>query len=172
MIQPVRHPSRAVLRCEQTDSAVTFFSEYGALRLEPVSPEIVRVRFTREEAFSGEAKPGVLPFPPFSGWELNEAEGAYTLLTDRLALTIDKTNLSVCYRTRGGKLLLREKWCNDMERAVVCAMIVEQADPCIPQPNLKMNSGLSTQFTATATSIIIIDFCGYPEARSISLRLR
>ena len=106
MIQPVRHPSRAVLRCEQTDSAVTFYSEYGALRLEPVSPEIVRVRFTREDAFSGEAKPGVIPFPPFGGWELNEAENAYTLLTDRLALTIDKANLSVCYRMRDGMRMM------------------------------------------------------------------
>lgn len=61
MIQPVRHPSRAVLRCEQTDSAVTFYSEYGALRLEPVSPEIVRVRFTREEAFPGKQSPESFP---------------------------------------------------------------------------------------------------------------
>ena len=108
MVQPVPHPSRAVSRCERTDSTVTFFSEYGALRLEPVSPEIVRVRFTREDTFSQEAKPGVLPFSPFCSWKLNETKDAYTLLTDRLALTIDKTSLFICYRTRDGKLLLRE----------------------------------------------------------------
>ena len=108
MISPIPRPSRAMTRLKTAGYSLTFSSAYGMLRLTAVTPEIVRVRFTRADRFSDTPKPGVV----FAGepcavrWE--ETEDAVSFETERLRLLVDKATLAVRYEDADGKLLLQE----------------------------------------------------------------
>ena len=58
------------------------------------------------------------------------------------------------------KLPREEKWMSETESAAAWASTVAAAEPRIPQPNPKMNSGLSRQFNTTAVSIIVMALLG------------
>ena len=63
-------------------------------------------------------------------------------------------------RSNRMKLPREEKWMSETERAATWASTVAAAEPRIPQPNPKMNSGLSRQFNTTAVSIIVMALLG------------
>ena len=63
-------------------------------------------------------------------------------------------------RSNRMKLPREEKWMSETESAAAWASTVAAAEPRIPQPNPKMNSGLSRQFNTTAVSIIVMALLG------------
>ena len=78
---------------------------------------------------------------------------------DIIAFTIFQSNTKAARRKRTNELR-EQKWLNVIINDIACEITVAKAEPLIPSPNLKIKSGFSIRFIATAVRIIRIDFCG------------
>ena len=83
----------------------------GLLSLEFVRPDIVRVRFTRENAFYGNGTPACLPRgeQPVA-FTVDECGGSLNLRSDSLVVTLDLQTYALTFRDAvNGRLLLAER---------------------------------------------------------------
>ncbi len=100
---------RRINKVEHNQDTLMLISDYGMIKLEPKSPEIIRVRFTAADSFSDQEKPGVLVNDIYAGWDYTELEDEILLNTGKICLRINKDTASFQYYDINGKLLLKER---------------------------------------------------------------
>ncbi|HHV13148.1 MAG TPA: DUF5110 domain-containing protein [Clostridiales bacterium] len=109
MLEVVKRPDNRILDVIRINDALILKSENAMLKLEPKTPEIIRIVYTSRESFSEVEKPGVIFRESFSDWSYEETEDQIKLSTNKLHLTVNREKASIRYYDSGKKLLLAER---------------------------------------------------------------
>ncbi len=109
MLDVIKRPDNRILKVTRIKDALVLYSENAMLKLEPKTPEIVRVVHTLRDTFSDAEKPGVIFRESFSDWTYEETEDQIRLSTKKLNLIIDRARASIRYYDCGNNLLLAER---------------------------------------------------------------
>ena len=109
MISVIKRPDRTVINFERMENTLVIYTLHGMIKLEPKSPNIVRVVYTLKDTFSKDEKPGVQMRETFEKWSHEETENEVILRTDMLQVKINKSTASIRYYDERGKLLLKER---------------------------------------------------------------
>lgn len=111
VLKPKGHSkSDFAIRWIKKDKAfVELSSQTGILRIEPIRPEVIRVRFwkgqqakTELNCFNQEAMPSL-------SWKVKDAREYVDVITEKLVVRVEKKNGAVGFYQPNGKLLLQEK---------------------------------------------------------------
>ncbi len=111
-------------------NGVHFQTGQGPLRVEFISPDIVRIQYTKETDFLGngtvvciERSDKRVPF------QIRQIQDDLLLLSDSLLVTIDLNTYSITYKDLNNRLLLAEKSVNprDSERVYIENVIYEES---------------------------------------------
>ncbi len=98
------------------DTGVTFVFKNGLLRVEVLSPDIVRVIFSPVDSFSGRKSIVVnQPFKAYAAWKFSEANNEYIITTERMKVYINKATSAIHYTDASGNILLSESASNPRE---------------------------------------------------------
>ena len=93
---------------KKSKTFVDFVSNYGTLRVTPITEEIVRVQFVRGQAdafaegkwkYAGEAK---------AGFSTRENANVYEISTGKLVICVEKKNGAIVFLDKRGTVLLKE----------------------------------------------------------------
>jgi len=109
MLEVSIRESYIISEVERKSDGLYLKSEYGLLRLSPRSDSIIRISFTRKDAFEDNCGIGILPHGNHAEWDYNEKEDSIELQTTCLRLVVNKNTGSIKYFNRDGKLLLSER---------------------------------------------------------------
>ncbi|HEY8421993.1 MAG TPA: glycoside hydrolase family 31 protein [Thermoclostridium sp.] len=109
MLEVSTRESCAISEIERKSDGLYLKSEYGLLRLSPVSDSIIRISFTRRDAFEENYGIGILPHANHAKWDYSEHEGSVYLETACLKLDVNRKSGSIKYYGKDGKLLLAER---------------------------------------------------------------
>lgn len=109
MLEVSVRESYAISEIVKKSDGLYLRSEYGLLRLSPQNDSIIRVSFTRKEAFEENCWNGILPHDNHTLWEYKEREDSIDLETACVRLSVNKQSGSIQYYNREGKLLLAER---------------------------------------------------------------
>lgn len=109
MLEVSKRPDNKITEVVRKQDALILYSDNGIIKLEPKSPEIIRVIYTLEKSFSNQDKPGVIMKDAYAGWDFYETEDKICLKTGKICLNIDKNTASFQYFDINGKCLLRER---------------------------------------------------------------
>ncbi len=104
-----QRPDRRIIGVERAQGALILSTNYGRIKLEPKSPEILRVVYTLKEAFVTRENPGIVCKESYEEWDYEEAEKEILLNTAKLRLKVNKETASLQYYDDKGKLLLKER---------------------------------------------------------------
>jgi alpha-D-xyloside xylohydrolase len=104
-----KRPDRKIKEVKRIQDSLILYSEDGLTKLEPKSPDIIRIVYTQKDSFLSQAKPGVVYDETFSGWDYTENGQEIRLNTGSLSVAIDKNTASLKYYDHMGKLLLGER---------------------------------------------------------------
>ncbi|MGB8452552.1 MAG: TIM-barrel domain-containing protein [Anaerocolumna sp.] len=104
-----KRPDKKITRVERIQDALLLYSDNGTIKLEPKSPEVIRVVYTLKDTFSNQEKPGILCKGVYDQWKYSETESEILLCTDKLSLLINKNTASIQYYDQNHKLLLKER---------------------------------------------------------------
>lgn len=104
-----KRPDRKITEVKRIQDSLILYSEDGLTKLEPKSPDIIRIVYTQKDSFLSQAKPGVVYDETFSGWDYTENGQEIRLNTGSLSVAIDKNTASLKYYDHKGKLLLGER---------------------------------------------------------------
>ena len=108
MLVAPHRPDRKVLRTEASVYGATIVSEYGRLRVTACERGILRVTFTRREAFTDEASPFVISRAPAPAARTEEDEAFVCVSTGRLTVRISKTDGALAAFDAAGKPVFAE----------------------------------------------------------------
>lgn len=81
----------------------------GQVRLQVLSPSIIRVSATPSETFSTEESLSVIPQPDFKDWKVEEANGQVVVSTSALRATVSLKTGEVVFTDTTGTMILQEK---------------------------------------------------------------
>ena len=84
-------------------------SNYGLLRISPITANIIRITFTQGRCIADGVHPHIRTNTIHRAWMYRESPRLVELVTDALCLQIDKQTGSISYMTRDKKLLLSER---------------------------------------------------------------
>lgn len=108
MLEVKSRKKREINKVYRTEDALFLEQEAGMIRVVPQAPDIIRVSYTENGLFSPEQGK---EFESLTGgclWEYTENGQDIWILTDSLAIRVDRLSGSVRYEKRDGKLLLQE----------------------------------------------------------------
>lgn len=108
MLTAIAPKSRKIIRVEQCDGAVIFYSDHEKIRVQVKTPQIVRITATAAEAFSEQEKPGVVFDGTSADFSLTEETGTYVISTSAMKIKICKDTGAITYYDAAGALLLQE----------------------------------------------------------------
>lgn len=99
-----------LLSYENREDFLLLLTDIGKLKIEPISPQIVRVVYTRREAFRATPSLMMLPRPPVppTKWAVEEADHTLRVITSQLQVEIQKATGAITWLDAAGKLLVRE----------------------------------------------------------------
>ena len=109
MISSPKRKSCAIETVRREQDALVLTSQRGILRLSPVTPSILRVTYTEQEAFSEERSLGICCDDRLADWQYAESANAVTLNLGNFTATVDRASGSIRYEDNSGALLLRER---------------------------------------------------------------
>lgn len=109
MLEVIKRPKQNIIEVEPTSQALTIITSHGKIKLEPKSPEVIRIVYTLKENFTLSDKPGVIVKDSFLNWTYEETEKELILTTSKLCLKMNKETASIRYFDSMGKLLLQER---------------------------------------------------------------
>jgi DNA helicase-2/ATP-dependent DNA helicase PcrA len=98
-----------IRRAQKKKSGLYLTSNYGILRIIPVTPEIIRVTFSRESLPPEQYCDGIAVRSIAGQWKCRMAEDAIELKTESLLLRIGKKDGAIRFYTKEGRLLLKER---------------------------------------------------------------
>ncbi len=102
------HPRR-ITACRRAGDTLLLDTSDGRIKLQMCGADIIRVVYTREQAFS--ARPSLMVVSRELGptaWHVEETPAAIVVRTPRLGLTIARTTGAFTWTDAGGRLLTRE----------------------------------------------------------------
>lgn len=125
MLYCAPYEGMAVKEVFRREDALWIVLEQGLQKLEPVEEGILRVRYTKRDAFSEDLKPGIVEGNPFADWTYEEAEERILLRLKSLQVEIDRKTNRFTYFDGEGKLLLSERQgrCKELEEFPVFRMV-------------------------------------------------
>jgi alpha-D-xyloside xylohydrolase len=99
-----------LLSYKNRENFLLLVTDGGWLKIDPVSPQIVRVVYTRREAFRTAPSLMMLPHSPnaFTEWTVEEDDQTLRLVTSQLQVQIHKATCAMTWRDAAGNLLVRE----------------------------------------------------------------
>ena len=109
MLTAIKDKSRQITAVKTGDSHTDLISEAGILRLQAVSENIIRIRFTAESSFKDSEKPGLLPLKPFEDFNCEENDTEIVFKTAGLTARIDRNTAALSFFDENGRLLLKER---------------------------------------------------------------
>lgn len=102
-------PLNPVTQLQQQADGLVLAQQTGFLKIQVCSDSIVRVRYSRTNAFPDVADPVVLKRQwPAVKWTISESGSIVTLATARLQIRVDRQDGSIAYRDASGKPLVQE----------------------------------------------------------------
>lgn len=84
-------------------------STYGVLRISPITDQIIRVTFAKDQDSLPEMHPKIALKQAMKGWKYRESPKLLELVTNALYLQVDKATGTIYYMTREKKPLLAER---------------------------------------------------------------
>ena len=105
----MKRQSRKINKVEKRDDALFLTSDYGILRIKPISDTIIRISFTGREKFVPSLGAGISYEASCLEWNFVEKEDEIVLQTKELSLGVLKETGSVRYYKSDGTLLLAER---------------------------------------------------------------
>ncbi|MCH5333528.1 MAG: DUF4968 domain-containing protein, partial [Agathobacter sp.] len=109
MLSVIPPRSRAITGYEKREDGLYLFSEAGRYRLTPKEPGVVRITYTKRDAFSEKKKPGVISDAVEQDWSVSETEEELCFVTQALRIVIKKDTASFRYCDAQGDVLLSER---------------------------------------------------------------
>ncbi len=109
MLTAIKDKSRQITAVKTGDSLSDLISEAGILRLQAVSENIIRIRFTAESSFKDSEKPGLLPLKPFEDFNCEENDTEIVFKTAGITARIDRNTAALSFFDENGRLLLKER---------------------------------------------------------------
>lgn len=109
MLEVNARPDRRIIRVERIENMFVLHTNHGRIKIEPKTPNILRIVYTLREEFSAVEKPGVTMTKGYARWDYEETKQRLTLNTGKLLVHIDKETASFRYYDQSGKLLLAER---------------------------------------------------------------
>jgi len=99
-----------LLNTQIEENTLLLLTDAGQLKIEPLNPQIVRVVYTRREAFR--TTPSLMMLPPspdpFTEWTVEEDDQTLRLVTSQLQVVIQKTTCAMTWLDAAGNLVVRE----------------------------------------------------------------
>ena len=99
-----------LLNTKIEENALLLLTDAGQIKIEPISPQIVRVVYTRREAFR--TTPSLMMLPrspdPSTEWTVEEDDQTLRLVTSQLQVVIQKATGAMTWLDTAGNLLVRE----------------------------------------------------------------
>ena len=109
MLTAVKDKSSRINSVAKGVSYADLHSEAGILRLQAVSENIIRIRFTAEDGFKDSDKPGLLPLEPFESFEYTESDTQIIFKTAAIRAEVDRNSAAISFYDPSGRLLLKER---------------------------------------------------------------
>ena len=109
MLTAVKDKSSRINSVAKGVSYADLHSEAGILRLQAVSENIIRIRFTAEDGFKDSDKPGLLPLEPFENFEYTESDTQIIFKTAAIRAEVDRNSAAISFYDPSGRLLLKER---------------------------------------------------------------
>lgn len=109
MLKVYSRPNRKVILVRREEDALLLETNYGRIKLEPKTSNIIRVIYTLRDTFSDQIKPGVIYKESYSNWIHTEDEEKVTLTTKDLIVEVSKETSSIKYYDHSGNILLSER---------------------------------------------------------------
>jgi alpha-D-xyloside xylohydrolase len=109
MLTVHKRPRRSIVEVTRINNTLLLQTEHGIIKLEPRSPEIIRVRYTLKDTFSDQIKPGIVFHEEYADWSYEESEKEIAVNIGKLCLCVDKVTASFRYYNQERSLLLKER---------------------------------------------------------------
>ncbi len=99
-----------LLNTKIEETSLLLLTDAGQVKLEPVSPQIVRVVYTKREAFRTTPSLMMLPRSPEPSieWAVDEDDQTIRLVTSQLQVVVQKATCATTWLDTAGSLLVRE----------------------------------------------------------------
>ncbi|HJC56741.1 MAG TPA: glycoside hydrolase family 31 protein [Candidatus Eisenbergiella intestinipullorum] len=98
-----------IVSAAREGDALLLRTQLGMLRLEPKRADVIRIRYTRRETFAEQTGIGISENRGFADWSFAETEKEIEVTTDRLRLSVSRSDAAVRYFDADGRLLLSER---------------------------------------------------------------
>lgn len=108
MMNVEKRKKREIKKVYRTGNALFLEQESGTIRIVPQTDDIIRVSYTENGIFTDKQGEEFGNLDGIGTWEHMEEEQDICILTDSLAVKIDRMSGSIRYEGRDGRLLLRE----------------------------------------------------------------
>lgn len=109
MLEVTKRPKQSIISVSRTNQALILHTNHGKIKLEPKSPEIIRIVYTLKDDFQVLYKPGIVEMDSYHDWNYNETDNELTLTTERLCIRVNKETASIEYYNSKGELVLKER---------------------------------------------------------------
>ncbi len=109
MLEVSTRPNRNIILVKREEDALLLQSNYGMIKLEPKTSNIIRIIYTLKDSFSKEEKPGVIYNDTYSSWTHTEDDEKVTLSTEDVVVVVSKETSSIKYYDHSGKVLFSER---------------------------------------------------------------
>ena len=97
MLTAIKDKSRQITDVKTGVSLSYLISEAGILRLQAVSENIIRIRFTADDSFKDSEKPGLLPLKPFDKFNCEENDTEIVFKTAGITARIDRNTAALSF---------------------------------------------------------------------------
>ncbi len=98
-----------IIELIQFEDYLLLKTEKGNVKLQPYTPEVIRIIYTAKEEFSSrESLLVTFEKGEKVNWSISESDGAITLTTSKLRMDIDRSTCAFSYFDSNGRLLTRE----------------------------------------------------------------
>lgn len=108
MMQVVAGKKKNIMKVYRNGDGLFLEQEAGTIRLIPEDAAVIRVSYTENGCFSNSQGAEFAWLPGSCAWEYEEDEREIRVLTELLAVRVDRNTGSIRYEDRSGRLLLQE----------------------------------------------------------------
>jgi len=109
MLEVYCEKSREITTVLKRKDGLYLLSEFGTLRLKPITDQIIRLSYTRADSFEENNEIGIREQPLYAEWNYEETERQVVLTTQKIRLNVNRNTGSIQYYDSNGILLLKER---------------------------------------------------------------
>ena len=115
MLEAIKRKQARITSVVESKSSLLLKTENGNIRLEPMNPKMIRVRYTLKEEFCTEIGLGIVEYNDQCKWTHDNNEETVILNTEKIKLVINKETSAFTYYDSKGKVLVKEPDCGGKE---------------------------------------------------------